>query len=419
MKSIVLNQEKFVARRYLLSESLARRAVLKQLTRLRDGCLLVEEGSEVQCFGQGRHEAGLVASVRINNPSAWLAIFHSGSLGAGEAYMQGSWDTPDLLKVIRIFVRNMPLLEQMDASASLAGRMGAKLFHWLRRNTLGGSRRNIAAHYDLSNDFFGLILDKSMAYSAGIFRQEGDTLETASHEKFKHICERLQLGPQDHLLEIGTGWGGLAIHAARHYGCRVTTTTISKEQHAYATEWVRREGLQDRITLLLKDYRELEGSFDKLVSVEMIEAVGPQYYSEYFSRCSSLLKPEGLMLIQAITISDQRYEQSLGNTDFIKRYIFPGGQLPSNAIICSHLAEDTDMQLIGLEDITRDYALTLQAWTERFNSKLADVRKQGFNETFIRMWRYYMAFCEGGFRERAIHTAQFLMAKPRFRTAIE
>lgn len=408
--------EKIVARRYLLSESLARRAVLKQLTRLRDGCLLVEEGSEVQCFGQDRHEAGLVASVRINNPSAWLAIFHSGSLGAGEAYMQGSWDTPDLLKVIRIFVRNMSLLEQMDASASLAGRMGAKLFHWLRRNTLGGSRRNIAAHYDLSNDFFGLILDKSMAYSAGIFRHDSDTLETASREKFKHICERLQLGPQDHLLEIGTGWGGLAIHAARHYGCRVTTTTISKEQHCYATEWVRREGLQDRITLLLKDYRELEGSFDKLVSVEMIEAVGPQYYSEYFSRCSSLLKPEGLMLIQAITISDQRYAQSLGNTDFIKRYIFPGGQLPSNAIICSHLAEDTDMQLIGLEDITRDYALTLQAWTERFNSRLADVRKQGFNETFIRMWRYYMAFCEGGFRERVIHTAQFLMAKPGFRT---
>jgi cyclopropane-fatty-acyl-phospholipid synthase len=414
LKSIALNQEKPVGRRTLLPESLARRAILGLLSGLRNGCLIIEEGENVHHFGEDRHTATLVASVTVNDPSAWLAMFHSGSLGAGEAYMQGSWDTPDLLKVIRVFVRNMALLGEMNSSASFAGRLGARMFHWLRRNTLDGSRRNIAAHYDLSNDFFKLFLDNTMAYSAGIFRDAETTLEDASLEKFRNICERLQLKPEDHLLEIGTGWGGLAIYAARHYGCRVTTTTISREQHRHAVEWVEREGLTDRITLLLQDYRELQGTYDKLVSVEMIEAVGPQYYATYFSKCSSLLKADGLMLIQAITISDQRFDYSCRNTDFIKRYIFPGGQLPSNAVICRHLAEDTDMQLIGLEDITQGYARTLKAWTERFNSRLPEVRKQGFNETFIRMWRYYMAFCEGGFRERVIHTAQFLMAKPEF-----
>jgi cyclopropane-fatty-acyl-phospholipid synthase len=418
LKPIVLNQEKPNSRKFFLPESLARRAVLGLLSRLQKDCLIVEENDQLYCFGEDRNTAKLVASITVKDPSAWLAVFHSGSLGAGEAYMQDSWETPDLLKVIRVFVRNMAMLGEMDDSASLPGKLGAKLFHWLRRNTLDGSRRNIAAHYDLSNDFFRLFLDRSMAYSAGIFRTDTATLEEASIEKFRNICERLQLQPEDHLLEIGTGWGGLAIYAARHYGCRVTTTTISKEQHRYAVDWVNREGLQDRITLLLKDYRELEGSFDKLVSVEMIEAVGPQYYATYFSKCSSLLKTEGLMLIQAITISDQRFEYSCRNTDFIKRYIFPGGQLPSNAVICRHLAEDTDMQLIGLEDITRDYALTLKAWHERFNNMLPEVRKQGFNETFIRMWRFYLAFCEGGFRERVIHTAQFLMAKPGYRNLL-
>jgi cyclopropane-fatty-acyl-phospholipid synthase len=233
--------------------------------------------------------------------------------------------------------------------------------------------------------------------------------------KFDRICQQLQLGPKDHLLEIGTGWGGLAIHAARHYGCRVTTTTISHEQYRHACDWVEREGLADRITLLEKDYRELEGRFDKLVSVEMIEAVGVKFYDDYFRTCSSLLKPDGLMLIQAITISDQRFEQSVNSIDFIKRYIFPGGQLPSNAVIADKVATQTDMQIIDLKDITLDYAKTLACWRERFWQRIDDVRQLGCDDLFIRMWQYYLCFCEGGFRERVIHTAQVLMAKPAFR----
>ena len=255
-----------------------------------------------------------------------------------------------------------------------------------------------------------------MAYSSGIFINEEHSLQQASQQKFKHICDRLQLKPADHLLEIGTGWGGLAIYAAKHYGCRVSTTTLSQEQFAYAKAWVKQEGLEDQITLLLNDYRDLEGQFDKLVSVEMIEAVGAKYYSQYFAKCNSLLKTDGLMLIQAITISDQRFQRSVNSLDFIKRYIFPGGQLPSNSVISKHIAEDTDMQLIGMEDITMDYALTLQHWRQRFFQKIKAVKKLGFDDTFIRMWEYYLCFCEGGFRERVIHTGQFLMAKPEFRT---
>jgi cyclopropane-fatty-acyl-phospholipid synthase len=255
-----------------------------------------------------------------------------------------------------------------------------------------------------------------MAYSSGIFADEKQSLFEASQKKFKHICDRLQLSAKDHLLEIGTGWGGLAIYAAKHFDCRVTTTTLSKEQYAYAKEWVLREGLEDKVTLLLKDYRELNGQFDKLVSVEMIEAVGAKYYPKYFSKCNELLKEDGLMLIQAITISDQRFQQSVKSMDFIKCYIFPGGQLPSNSVISKHIADDTNMQIVGLEDITLDYAETLKHWRQRFFQQLDSVKKLGIDDTFIRMWEYYLCFCEGGFRERVIHTGQFLVAKPGFRT---
>jgi len=396
-------------------ERSARKAVYALLARLTRGCLMIEEAGQVSCFGEDRHTASIVASVHIKDPAAYVALLRNGSVGAGEAYMQNFWDSPDLLQVIRLFVVNMATLDQLEAGAHWWKKLGQRVFHALRQNSLTGSRQNIAAHYDLSNELFKLFLDPTMAYSAGIFKNREASLEQASVAKFQHICERLQLGPDDHLLEIGTGWGGLAIHAAKHFGCRVTTTTLSHEQYQYACDWVAREGLNDRITLLERDYRELSGEYDKLVSIEMIEAVGAEYYSAYFAKCSALLKPHGLMLIQAITISDQRFEASLGNTDFIKRYIFPGGQLPSNAVIATNIATQTDMQLIGLEDITHDYALTLQAWRERFQERLPEVRKLGCDEVFIRMWRYYLYFCEGGFRERVIHTAQFLMAKPEFR----
>lgn len=397
-----------------LSHKLARRAIVAILENLSVGSLVLEEAGQVTWFGN-REDTLVTARIAVKDPAAFLSILRDGSTGAGEAYMLGYWDTPDLLEVVRLFVLNMHTLQDMSKKQPLLRQLAGKMFHALRPNSTEGSKKNIAAHYDLSNDFFSLFLDSTMAYSAGIFKTSEDSLEQASLNKFHHICERLQLTPEDHLLEIGTGWGGLAIHAAKNFGCRVTTTTISHEQYLHACQWVKQEGLEDKITLLEKDYRELDGKYDKLVSVEMIEAVGVKYYDEYFRTCNNLLKEDGLMLIQAITISDQRFEQSVNSIDFIKRYIFPGGQLPSNAVITDRLASQTNMQMIGMEDITLDYARTLQAWRERFWQSIDDVRSLGSDDIFIRMWNYYLCFCEGGFRERAIHTAQFLMAKPQFR----
>jgi cyclopropane-fatty-acyl-phospholipid synthase len=408
-----VSQSKSVLPSITMTE-IARRAVHAMLGRLSIGCLVLEEKGQVTHFGN-REDDTVRAVIHINRPEAWSTVIRDGSTGAGEAYMLGYWETPDLLEVVRLFVLNMQTLDAMGRKQPLWRKLAGRLFHAFRANSTVGSRRNISAHYDLSNDFFSLFLDPTMAYSSGIFRTSEDSLHTASLNKFDNICKRLQLKPTDHLLEIGTGWGGLAIHAAKHYGCRVTTTTISHEQYVHATEWVKREGLEDHITLLEKDYRELDGLYDKLVSVEMIEAVGVKYYDTYFATCNRLLKEDGLMLIQAITISDQRFEQSVRSIDFIKRYIFPGGQLPSNAVIADKVATQTDMQLIGMQDITLDYAKTLRQWRDNFWRSIDEVRALGCDEIFIRMWEYYLCFCEGGFRERVIHTGQFLLAKPRFR----
>lgn len=414
MRITTIDQARTSRLPFINLHDVARRAVHAMLGRLSTGTLVIEEAGQVSRFG-ARNDSGINATIRVKDSAAWQCVLRDGDTGAGEAFMLGYWDTPDLLQVVRLFVRNLQTLQAMGGKKPLWRRLGSRAFHALRGNSLTGAKRNIAAHYDLSNDFFSLFLDPTMAYSAGIFRTEADTLHDASLNKFRHICERLQLQPTDHLLEIGTGWGGLAIHAAKHYGCRVTTTTISREQYLHASDWVKREGLADRVTLLEKDYRELDGHYDKLVSVEMIEAVGAKYYDEYFRTCSRLLKDDGLMLIQAITISDQRFGQSVRNIDFIKRYIFPGGQLPCNAVIAEKIATQTDMQLIGMEDITRDYARTLRAWRENFWQRIDEVRRLGCDELFIRLWHYYLCFCEGGFLERVIHTGQFLIAKPGFR----
>lgn len=396
-------------------DKFARNQLLKLLKHLHKGHLTLEDNGEVYSFGEAQEKTSLVAHISVTHPAFYRQVLFGGSIGAGEAYMFKSWWSPDLVQVIRLMAINMDVLQQLDSKWSALFNIACRIAHRLRPNTIAKARENISAHYDLGNDFFSLFLDKTMLYSAAIYPHNNATLEEASRHKMTHICERLRLNETDHLLEIGTGWGGMAIHAAKTTGCKVTSVTISKEQFTYATEWVKREGLENRVTILLQDYRLIEGTFDKLLSIEMIEAVGHEFYREYFSKCSSLLKPTGLMLIQAITIQDQRFEYAHKNTDFIQQYIFPGGCLPSNTVVAQHINQDTDMQIVGLEDITQDYARTLADWRKAFFANIEAVRAQGFNDTFIRMWDFYLCYCEGSFTERAISTAQYVFAKPNAR----
>jgi cyclopropane-fatty-acyl-phospholipid synthase len=413
MKSISLIDKKTADKnQYHWLDTFARNRVLVLLGGIEYGHLSVNENGNTYNFGQPQERSSLIAHINVSHPGFYRQLLFGGSIGAGEAYMDKTWWSPDLVQVIRLMAVNMPLLQRLDSRWSSLFNMACKLIHRLRPNTLAKARENIAAHYDLGNDFFSLFLDKSMLYSAAIYPNPDASLAEASQYKMAHICKRLKLTSNDHLLEIGTGWGGMAIFAAKTTGCRVTSITISQEQFRYATEWVAREGLQDRVKILLQDYRLTKGTFDKLLSIEMIEAVGHEYYREYFSRCSSLLKPDGLMLIQAITIQDQRFDYARSNSDFIQQYIFPGGCLPSTAVVARHIACDTDMQIVGLEDITRDYARTLSEWRKAFFDHIEQVKSQGFGERFIRMWDFYLCYCEGGFRERAISTVQYVFAKP-------
>jgi len=397
------------------SESIPRRALLAVFARLEVGSLTLHEGGETMHFGNAEAREQPHAVVNVHDPAVYRRLLTGGSVGAGESYMLGHWSSPELVDVIRLFCANMAVLNSMDSDKSLWRKIGLKIAHVLNSNTLSGSRRNISAHYDLGNDFFSLFLDPTMMYSSGVFPSPEASLEAASVHKLDLICEQLQLKPEDHLLEIGTGWGGMAVHAASQYGCRVTTTTLSQEQYEHTLQRVEAAGLADRIEVLCRDYRDLEGTYDKLVSIEMIEAVGYKFYQNYFSKCAELLKPHGLMVIQAITMADQRYEEAKGEVDFIKRYIFPGGCLPSLEVISRHVARDTDMQITHLRDITEDYADTLAHWRKRFQAALPEVRKQGFDELFEHMWEFYLCYCEGGFRERVIGTVQLTFAKPGYR----
>jgi cyclopropane-fatty-acyl-phospholipid synthase len=413
MKSISLIDKKLsIETEQHWLDSFARKTLLNILKKLHKGHLTLEENGETFSFGEPHESATLIAHISVTHTAFYRQVLFGGSIGAGEAYMFKSWWSPDLVQVIRLMAINMPVLQQLDSKWSAIFNIACRIAHRLRPNTIAKARENISAHYDLGNDFFSLFLDKTMLYSAAIYPSRDSTLEEASTNKMAHICERLQLNESDHLLEIGTGWGGMAIFAAKSTGCKVTSVTISKEQFIYATEWVKREGLENRVSIILQDYRLIAGTFDKLVSIEMIEAVGHEYYQEYFSKCSKLLKPTGLMLIQAITIQDQRFDYARKNTDFIQQYIFPGGCLPSNRIVAQHIQQDTDMQIVGLEDITQDYARTLTDWRKAFFGNIDAVKNQGFDDVFIRMWDFYLCYCEGGFAERAISTAQFLFAKP-------
>ena len=399
----------------LMPKAWARSMILQHLGTMQRGQLIIEENGEKIIYGDQSDTVSLVAELTVVNSDTFSALALNGVIGAGESYMDGHWTSPDLVKVIRFFVINMQTLDAMDGERTWLSRMGMWLLDRVNRNTIARAQKNISAHYDLGNDFFSLFLDQTMMYSSAVFADENISLYEASNAKLETICQQLKLTANDHLVEIGTGWGGMAIYAAQNYGCRVTTTTISQEQFDFATKRVNDLGLNDQVTVLMQDYRKLTGHYDKLVSIEMIEAVGRQYFSEYFSRCADLLKPDGLMLIQAITIADQRYDQATKAVDFIQRYIFPGGCLPSVNIIGHHVASNTDMMIISLSDIGRDYAITLERWREQFLEKLETVRSQGFDERFIRMWEYYLCYCEGGFRERVISTAQIVMAKPDYR----
>jgi len=390
----------------------AKTQVLKRLQQLRVGQLMLVDGESMHTFGQ---PASIQASIHVHDPRFYGEIAFGGSIGAGEAYMLGYWTADNLTNVIRLMVLNQQVMDSLEGGYQWLTKPMFKIMHWLNSNTTEGSRKNIAAHYDLGNAMFALFLDNTMMYSSAIFNAETHTLQQASELKLKTICDKLNLQPDDHVIEIGTGWGGFAIYAASHYGCKVTTTTISKQQYDLAKARVAAANLQDNITLLLEDYRHLTGTYDKLVSIEMVEAVGHQFYDTYFAKVSNLLKPNGLALIQAITIADQRYASAIQSVDFIQRYIFPGSNIPSNTAMLDSITRMTDMRLYDLEDIGPHYATTLRMWRENFFANIAAVRQLGYSEEFIKMWEFYLCYCEGGFTERALGDVHLLLAKPENR----
>ncbi len=390
-----------------------RSLVLPRLSGLVDGQLTLREGGTSTTFGAPARD-GLSAEVVVHHPGFWRRIATGGTLGAAESHAAGEWDSPDLTAVIRVVARNVAAMDGLEGGLALLRRPVDALRHALRRNTRAGSRRNIAEHYDLGDDFFSLMLDPTMTYSCGVFEHPGSTLEEASIAKIDRLCRMLRLGPDVHLLEIGTGWGALAVHAASRYGCRVTTTTISANQLARARRRVAEAGLSDSVTVLHCDYRDLTGRYDRLVSVEMLEAVGADYYGTFFGKCASLLEEDGLLALQTITIADARYAQHVRGVDFIKRYVFPGSNIPSITALLEAATGHSDLTLRRLEDIGPHYATTLAAWRANLErnadavSRLTDLR-------FRRIWRFYLCYCEAGFAEGYLGDAQMLFARPRGR----
>lgn len=391
-----------------------RKIVLGLLNQLQEGCLVVKErGQLVGRFGQ--EQSTLKAEIDIQKPQFFRRFLFGGSIGAAELYLDESWTTPNLTHVIQVFARNLPALDAAEAKLSWLLLPIQKFQHWRRNNSKHQAKENISAHYDLGNELYQAFLDPAMQYSSAVYPHEQATLADAQQHKLRLLCDSLALQPSDHLLEIGTGWGGLAVFAAKHYGCQVTTTTISEEQYAYTSALIEREGLGDKITLLKKDYRDLDGQFDKLVSVEMIEAVGRKYMATFFKTCSRLLKPNGKMALQAITISDQRMRTYANSVDFIQKYIFPGGFLPSLTMMAEMFTKHTDMVVRQVADIGYDYAKTLADWRLNFNKAHPQLQQFGYDERFGRLWNYYLCYCEGGFLERTVSAVQLVATKPQSR----
>ena len=396
------------------SDRLARRVVLRQLGAVTHGRLVIDEAGERHVFGTPDARCGLSVHLRVHHPSTYRGFALGGSTGAGAAYIRHAWDADDLTGLIRLLVANLPALNRRE---SWRRRALAPLLAAARRRAVNRevARDAVRAHYDLGNDLYALFLDPGMTYSAALFAGPETGLEQAQTLKIDRLCRKLELAPGDHLLEIGTGWGSLAEHAARVYGCRVTTTTLSREQAAYARARIERAGLADRVRVLEQDYRDLDGQYDKIVSVEMIEAIGHALHGDFFRRLTALLKPQGLAALQAITIAEQRHDAAARGEDFIQRYVFPGGSLPSVSRLCSMVASETDMQVLHLEDFGPHYARTLALWRERFDAALPRLGKLGYPPAFERLWAFYLAYCEGGFAERALGVCQLVCARPEYR----
>jgi cyclopropane-fatty-acyl-phospholipid synthase len=398
-----------------LTSRIARTALHRRLaSALEDGALELAEGSKRIRFGAP--DADLEAHVQVNDPRFYTAVALRGSVGAAEAYMDGHWTSDAVENVIRVLARNSAM-RRLDRGAARLIKPALKMVHAMRRNTRDRARRNIAAHYDLGNEFFELFLDRTMTYSCAVFERDGMTLEEAQTAKYDRLARKLGLHAADRVLEIGGGWGGFAIHAARNYGCHVTSATISREQYDLSRKRVAQAGLEDSIEIVFCDYRDLEGRFDKLVSIEMIEAVGAEHLDTFFRVCSERLAPNGLMALQAILVPDQDWEASVRNVDFIKRYIFPGGQLVSLRAIGDAIAGSTDLRITHLEDITPFYAETLLRWRDSMRENLDEMRALGLDEEFLRMWEYYLSYCAGGFAERAILADQIVFSKAGSRQA--
>jgi cyclopropane-fatty-acyl-phospholipid synthase len=391
-------------------DRMAKKFVTHRLSRLRAGQVILVDAESTQSLGEPGSWGA--SELRVNDIRFYRMAVLGGAIGFAEAYLEGMWETDDLTSLLQIFVRNIEVAHTHQRGAARLAEPIRLMGHRLRQNSKLGSKKNIAAHYDLGNEFFALFLDETMTYSCGVFESANSSLHDASIAKLDRICQKLNLSSDDHVLEIGTGWGSFAVHAAREYGCKVTTTTISKRQHELACQRVRQAGLEDRVTLLLKDYRDLEGEFDKLVSIEMIEAVGNKYLDQYFASCSRLLKSDGEMLLQAITMPDSRYREYLRTVDFIQRYVFPGSCCPSPGAMARSISRSSNLRLTHLEDLTPHYVTTLAHWREQFHQQIEAVRELGYTERFERMWNYYLCYCEAGFAERYIGTVQMKLSKP-------
>lgn len=385
--------------------------VLKTLNGLRQGSLILQEGDHTYEFS-GESRPDLAARVQVHSPKLYRRVALSGALGAAESYLRGEWTTDDLPATLRVFAANLDMINQLDGPLTRALNLPSTIAHRLRRNNRRGSRRNIRDHYDLGNELFALFLDDTMTYSCGVFEKPDATMQEASLAKLDLVCRKLQLTPAHRVLEIGSGWGSFAIHAARTYGCHVTTTTISQAQFDVATARVREAGLTDRVSVLLSDYRDLDGRYDALVSIEMIEAVGAEFLEQYFATCNRLLAPHGQMLLQGIIMPEHRYRPYLGSADFIQRYVFPGSALTSIGAMARAIGNATDFNMTHIEDLSPHYARTLQRWRAQFMNRIDDVRALGGYDTrFIRLWDYYLAYCEAGFSERLTGVVQVLLSK--------